>query len=139
MKKLSLGLVLAFLMLTTLSYAQSGNPTDNPTPASLALSTLQSNNFSHNDAQALFTDDCVALQPINNGQWDLTCKDPRITPSSSVFASISQYNPGTGLRVLGAATLVVENIVPLNGKVTVRVDVITDSPIYPWLTILVNP
>ena len=141
MKKLSLGLALALLMLTTFSYAQSGNPTDNPTPASSAVSTLESNSLPRpdNDAPSLFTADCIYLQRVNNNQWDLTCTDPRITPSSSVFASISQYNPGTGRRVLGAATMVVENIVPMNGQVTVRVDVITGSPIYPWMTLLVNP
>ena len=134
----TLGLALVFLMPATLTYAQSQNSGESAAVPSLSASASRGD--AGNDAPSQFTGNCIYSQAVNNGEWILLCDDPRITASSSVFASISQYNPVTGRRVLGNAQFVVENIVPINGEVKVLVDVISGSSVYPWMTILViNP
>lgn len=130
MKKLSLSLVLAFLLLATLGYAQSGDPAENPTLAQSAGSTLNPTNLNNNNLPSL-VGYCSYYQvyPIpGTTRANLICTSSEINAGSSVFASVSQTN-SQGIRVLGNPVMWVENIVPLNGEVKVRVDLGSDGPI----------
>ena len=141
MKKLSLGLALAFLMLATLAYAQSGNPTDNPTVASWVVSNLKS------------------LSPGSAGNEMNRCLCLRATVFTEVFtisspssASIPESVPNPGclrfhqsdrlfrpLTDLGNPRPSIANIVPYNGGVYVNVNAGTGNPIDVRLDILIAP
>ncbi|MGB8888638.1 MAG: hypothetical protein WCC87_18050 [Candidatus Korobacteraceae bacterium] len=139
MKKLSLGLALAFLMLATLAYAQSGNPTDNPTVASSVVSNLKSLSpgGAGNGEPLSFSAGYCLYTGIYN-QFTLQCIDPGISAQSSVFASISQTN-SSGRRILGNPRPSIANIVPYNGGVYVNVNAGTGNPIDVRLDILIAP
>jgi len=140
MKKLSLGLALAFLMLATLAYAQSGNPTDNPTLASAVVSNLKSLSpgSAGNDDEPLSLSAGYCLYRGIYNQFTLQCIDPGISAQSSVFASISQTDP-SGRRILGNPRPSIANIVPYNGGVYVNVNAGTGNPIDVRLDILIAP
>lgn len=137
MKKLSLSLALAlaFLLLTTLGYAQSGDPAENPTLPSSAVSTISPTNPGNSDAPlSLFAGYCL-YRGVSN-QVILECIDSGIDAQSSVFASISQTD-FSGRRLLGNLTMWVENIVPYNGGVKVLVHTGSNTPIDVRLDVLV--
>jgi hypothetical protein len=135
MKKLSLSLALAFLMLATLGYAQSGNPAETSTLAQSAVSPLNPTNPGSNDAPlSLFAGYCL-YRGVSN-QVILICTDPGINAQSSVFASISQTN-SSGRRILGNPIMWVENVVPYNGGVQVLVHTGSETPIDVRLDIVV--
>ncbi len=125
-------------MLATLSYAQSGNPTDNTTVASPAVATLKSLSPSGSDNEdaplSLSGGYCLYTRVPN--PVTLNCIDPGINAQSSVFASISQTN-SEGRRILGNPRPSVENIVPYNGGVYVNVNTGTGNYIDVRLDILV--
>ncbi len=139
MKKLSLGLALALLMLSTLGYAQSGDSTDNATVASSVASNLKSLSpgGAGNDEPLSFSAGYCLYTGIYN-QFTLQCIDPGISAQSSVFASISQTN-GSGRRILGNPRPSIENVVPYNGGVYVNVNAGTGNPIDVRLDILIVP
>ena len=70
-------------------------------------------------------------------QADLVCISSGISAESSVFAAISQTDL-SGHRFLGGTTMWVENIVPINGEVKVRVNLGSEGPINVRLDILVS-
>ncbi len=139
MKKLSLGLALALLMLSTLSYAQSGDSADNATVASSVASNIRSLSpgGEGNDEPLSFSAGYCLYTGIYN-QFTLQCIDPGISAQSSVFASISQTN-GSGRRILGNPRPSIANIVPYNGGVYVNVNAGTGNPIDVRLDILIVP
>lgn len=135
MKKLSLGLALALLMLATLSYAQSGNPTDLNISTPSTLQSLSPSGIGNHDAPLSLSAGYCLYTGVPN-PVTLDCIDPGINAQSSVFASISQTN-SEGHRILGNPRPSVQNIVPYNGGVYVNINTGTENYIDVRLDILV--